>query len=157
MAHAPWSTPNWPSDVPFEISGFEEPLHSILDTSARDFPERVYTIFNGATRTYAKVRDCADRVAGFLAAQGVQKGDRVAIFLPNLPHYPEVYFGILKAGAVCVTCNPLYTHEELSYQIKDAGAKALFCMDHPQFYPTAVKATPIAEAPARRSSMGTRV
>jgi long-chain acyl-CoA synthetase len=64
----------------------------------------------------------------------------VAIFLPNLPHYPAIYFGILKAGAVCVTCNPIYTASELNYQLKDAGAKAVFCMDHPQFYPTTVKA-----------------
>ena len=64
----------------------------------------------------------------------------MAIFLPNLPHYPAIFFGILKAAAVCVTCNPLYTPAELNYQLKDAGAKVLFCMDHPQFYPTAEKA-----------------
>ena len=64
----------------------------------------------------------------------------MAIFLPNLPHYPPIFFGILKAGAVCVTCNPLYTAKELNYQLKDAGAKIVFCMDHPQFYPTTVKA-----------------
>jgi len=51
-----------------------------------------------------------------------------------------VYFGIIKAGAVCVTCNPLYTAGELHYQLQDAGVKALFCMDHPQFYPITVKA-----------------
>jgi hypothetical protein len=112
----------------------------LLDDAARDYPNQTYTIFNDAPRTFAQVKDTADRIANFLHAKGIRKGDRVAIFLPNLPHYPAIYFGILKAGAVCVTCNPLYTPGELNYQLKDAGAKALFCMDHPQFYPTTEKA-----------------
>jgi len=140
MAATTWPAPNWPEDVPHEISGYENPLYSILDESASNYPNQVYTIFNDATRTYAQVKDTADRIANFLASRGIRKGDRVAIFLPNLPHYPAIFFGILKAGAVCVTCNPLYTTNELNYQLKDAGAKAVFCMDHPQFYPTTVKA-----------------
>ena len=118
----------------------KKPLFSLLDESASSYPDQVYTIFNDATRTYAQVKDTADRIANFLASRGIQKGDRVAIFLPNLPHYPAIFFGILKAGAVCVTCNPQYTANELNYQLKDAGAKAVFCMDHPQFYPTTVEA-----------------
>ena len=140
MAATSWPAPNWPEDISHEISGYEKPLYSILDESASSYPDQVYTIFNDATRTYAQVKDTADRIANFLASRGIQKGDRVAIFLPNLPHYPAIFFGILKAGAVCVTCNPLYTANELNYQLKDAGAKAVFCMDHPQFYPTTVEA-----------------
>ena len=135
-----WPTENWPPGVPREISGFEKPVFSILDDSADKYPEKVCTIFNGATRTYSQVRDTANRVAAFLAAGGIKKGERVAIFLPNIAHYPAVYFGILKAGAVCVTCNPLYTAGELNYQLKDSGVRALFCMDHPQFYPVTVEA-----------------
>ncbi len=140
MAATTWPTPNWPQDVPHEISGYDKPLFSLLDESASKYPDQVYTIFSDTTRTYAQVKDTADRIAHFLAARGIQKGDRVAIFLPNLPHYPAIFFGILKAGAVCVTCNPLYTANELNYQLKDAGAKAVFCMDHPEFYPTTVEA-----------------
>lgn len=140
MALPPWPTTRWPKDVPREISGFEKPLFSFLDDAARDFPNQTYTIFNDGKRTYAQVKDTADRLASFIASRGIKKGDRVAIFLPNLPHYPAIYFGILKAGAVCVTCNPVYTATELNYQLKDAGAKMVFVMDHPQFYPTAVKA-----------------
>ena len=140
MTATTWSTPNWPQDVPHDISGYEKPLFSVLDESASNYPDQVYTIFNDATRTYAQVKDTADRIANFLASRGIQKGDRVAIFLPNLPHYPAIFFGILKAGAVCVTCNPLYKANELNYQLKDAGAKAVFCMDHPEFYPMTVEA-----------------
>ena len=140
MTLAPWPTENWPEGVPREITGFEKPLFSFLDDAAGEYPDKAYTIFNDAIRTFAQAKNTADRVAAFLASKGIGKGDRVAIFLPNLPHYPEIFFGILKAGAACVTCNPMYTAAELNYQLNDAGAKALFCMDHPIFYPTTVKA-----------------
>ncbi|MCP4750729.1 MAG: long-chain fatty acid--CoA ligase [Proteobacteria bacterium] len=146
MALKEWPAPNWPEGVPREISGYEKPVYSILDESAEKYPNKVYTIFNNGTRTFSQVKDTADRIANFLASKGIRKGDRVAIFLPNLPHYPAIYFGILKAGAVCVTCNPLYTAGELEYQLKDAGAKAVFVMDHPEFYKTgceAVKGTEV--------------
>ena len=140
MAATTWPTPNWPQDVPHDVSDYEKPLYSVLDESAQAYPNLVYTLFNDATRTYAQVKDTADRVANFLVSGGIQKGDRVAIFLPNLPQYPAIFFGILKSGAVCVTCNPLYTANELNYQLNDAGAKVVFCMDHPQLYPTTVAA-----------------
>jgi long-chain acyl-CoA synthetase len=139
MSDQGWQTPHWPEGVPREVSGYEKPLFSILDEAAAEFPDRTYTIFSDGTRSFAQVKDAADRVANFLAARGIRKGDRVAIFLPNLPHFPPIYFGILKAGAVGVTCNPLYTAKELHHQLKDCGAKAVFCMDHPNFYPTTVR------------------
>lgn len=140
MEKKPWHGSKWPEGVPFEIDGFQKPLYSLLDEAARDFPNNVYTIFADATRTFAQVGDTANRIANFLLSRGLRKGDRVAIFLPNLPHYPEIFFGTLKAGGVCVTCNPLYQTNELNFQLKDSGARAVFTMDHPVFYPTAVKA-----------------
>jgi long-chain acyl-CoA synthetase len=140
MKAKPWHGEKWPKGTPFEISGYDKPVYTLLDESAKKYPDNVYTIFSDATRTFAQVKDTADRVANFLISRGIKKGDRVAIFLPNLPHYPAIFFGILKAGAVCVTCNPIYTANELSYQLGDAGAKIVFCMDHPEFYPTTVEA-----------------
>ena len=142
MTATAWQTSNWPEDVRHDIdpAEYNMPLFQILDDAARDYPQNTYTIFNDATRTFSQVKETADRIAVFLRSRGIKKGERVAIFLPNLPHYPAIFFGILKAGAVCVTCNPLYTASELNYQLKDAGARAVFCMDHPQFYPTTVEA-----------------
>jgi len=140
MASKVWHRFKWPEGVPYEISGYDKPLFTILDDSARDYPDATYTIFADSTRTFAQVKDTAERLAGFLVSRGIKQGDRVAIFLPNLPHYPEVFFGILKAGGLCVTCNPLYKVPELNFQLKDCGAKAVFVMDHPAFYPTAVRA-----------------
>ena len=140
MSSKPWHSPKWPEGVPHQLSGYEKPLFSILDTTASQYPDKTYTIFADASRTFAQVKDVADRVANFLVSRGIKKGDRVGIFLPNVPHYPSIFFGILKAGAICVTCNPLYKASELNFQLKDAGPKALFVMDHPVLYPTAVKA-----------------
>jgi len=135
-----WHGSRWPQGVAHEISGFEKPLQSFLDDAAGKYPDVTYTIFADVGHTFRQVKDTADRIANFLTTRGIGKGDRVAIFLPNLPHFPEIFFGILKAGAICVTCNPLYKTPELNYQLKDCGAKALFVMDHLIFYPTAVAA-----------------
>ncbi len=140
MSSTKWETPFWPEGVAHDVTDYNYPITDLLDNSAREYPEKVYTIFNDATRTFAQVKDTADRIANFLAGQGIQKGDRVAIFLPNIPHFPEIFFGILKAGAVCVNCNPIYTASELNHQLSDSGTKMVFCMDHPVFYNTAVKA-----------------
>ena len=138
----PWQEKNWPEGVPFEIEGYEKPLYSVIDDAARNYPDNVWTLFSGAARTFAQIRDTADRVAHFLASQGIGKGDRVAIFMPNLPQYTEIFFGILKAGAICVNCNPLYKTAELNFQLKDSGARAVFTMDHPVFYSTVKEALP---------------
>ena len=135
-----WNTPFWPENVSRTVTDYHYPIFKFLDDSAEKYPNRVFTIFNGATKTYAQVRDTADRIANFLSSKGIGKGDKVAIFLPNLPHFPEILFGILKAGAVAVNCNPVYTAPELNYQLKDSESKAVFCMDHPQFYPGTVEA-----------------
>lgn len=140
MSTKPWHGPKWPESVPHEIGGYEKPLFSILDETASQYPDATYTIFTDATRTYNQVKETADRLANFLESRGIKPKDRIAIFLPNIPQYPEIFFGILKVGAVCVTCNPMYKTSELNFQLKDSGAKAVFVMDHPEFYPTAVKA-----------------
>lgn len=135
-----WHSERWPQGVPYDVSGYQRPVFDLLDQAADQYPDQTYTIFQDAQKSFAQVRATANRVANFLAEKGIGKGDRVAVFLPNLPHYPEIFFGVLKAGAVCVTCNPMYTADELNFQLKDSGAKAMFVMDHPLFYPTAVKA-----------------
>ena len=135
-----WNTPFWPDGVARTVADYHYPIFKFLDDSAAQYPNQVFTIFNGASKTYAQVKDTADRIANFLAAKGIGKGDKVAIFLPNLPHFPEILFGILKSGAVAVNCNPVYTPPELNYQLKDSESKAVFCMDHPQFYPNTVEA-----------------
>lgn len=134
-----WHKYNWPNEVSKSIKYPEEPLYAILDKAAHESPDKPYTIY-GPPRTFAQVNESANRIANFLQSKGIKKGDRVAIFLPNVPHYPPVFFGILKAGATAVTCNPQYKAPELNHQLKDSGAKALFVFDHPVLTPTSYEA-----------------
>ena len=70
MAATNWPTSNWPEGVPQDVADYDKPLQTILDESARDYPNLPYTIFNDAVRTFAQVKDTADRVANFLASRG---------------------------------------------------------------------------------------
>ncbi len=140
MTHQDWQTPFWPKGVSHTIEDYKVPLFDLLDKSAQKYPDNVFSIFGGGTRTYAQAKDTADRVANFLTEKGIRKGDKVAIFLPNLPQFPEIFFGILKTGAVAVNCNPIYTAPELNHQLNDSESKVVFCMDHPEFYKNTVAA-----------------
>ncbi len=140
MAVSKWNTPFWPEGVASEINDYHFPVFKFLDDSAAKYPNNPFTVFNGASKTFAQVKDTVDRIAFFLSEKGISKGDKVAIFLPNIPQFPEILFGILKAGAVAVNCNPVYTPPELNHQLKDSKAKMVFCMDHPVFYPNTLKA-----------------
>ena len=135
-----WHKHKWPEKVSKFLDYPEEPLFAILDQAADDYGESKYTIFMGVSQTYSEVRETADKIANFLVSKGIKKGDRVGIFLPNTPHYPPVFFGILKVGAVAVTCNPQYTARELNFQLKDSGAVAVFGFDYPKYGETTFEA-----------------
>ncbi len=130
---------HWPEFAKKNIDYPKIPLQRLLEDSAKNYPNSNYVIFHGVFKTYKEINDMADRFATALIDFGVKKGDKVAIYLPNIPHYPVVFFGALKAGAINITCNPLYTDKELAFQINDSGAKTLVVLDHPNFYPTALK------------------
>lgn len=135
-----WHKHKWPEGVPWDIQVPDVPLFELLEETVRSYGDLTYTIFQDSSRTFRQVNEMANMVANFLVSKGVRKGDRVAIFLPNLPQYPILFFGVLKSGATCVTCNPMYTAGELNFQLRDSGARGVFVMDHPQFYSTACKA-----------------
>ncbi|MHA2193156.1 MAG: AMP-binding protein, partial [Candidatus Thorarchaeota archaeon] len=118
----------------------DEPLFALLDNVAARTPDAPSTIYDGISHSFAEVKDHADRIANFLSSKGIGKGDKVAIFMPNVPMYPPVFFGILKTGATTVTCNPSYKMNELNFQLKDSGAKAVFVFNHASFTPTAYEA-----------------
>jgi long-chain acyl-CoA synthetase len=135
-----WHKHKWPVDVPRTVDYPREPLFAMLDRSAERSGNLPYTVWEGQSWTYSQVRDDANRIANFLASRGIKKGDRVALFLPNMPHFPPVLFGSLKTGATVVTCNPMYKAGELNFQLKDSGAQVVFVLDHPSFTPTCYEA-----------------
>jgi long-chain acyl-CoA synthetase len=104
-------------------------LSVVLDDAARDTPDREALVFGDMRLSYAFVNTIANQVAGLLRARGIGPGDRVALACPNLPYFPMVYFGILKAGAVVVPLNVLLKRREIAYHLEDSEAKALFCFE----------------------------
>ena len=111
----------------------DRPLTWLLDTTASRHPSHTAILYYGTKLTYAQLSGMANRFAIALQRLGVKKGDRVAIALPNIPHYPIAFYGALRAGAVVVPTNPLYTEREMQHQLSDSGAKVLVMLD--TFYP----------------------
>jgi len=116
--------------VPSTIEVPEIPLHAFLERSAQAYPDRICTVFKGAKLTYREMDQLTDRLAAGLAARGINKGDRVAIFMPNSPQFIIAFFGILKAGGVVVATNPLYTPREIEHQMNDSGSELMLVMSN---------------------------
>lgn len=93
---------------------------------------------SGRTITYGQLVEYVRRVGANLAARGLQKGDVFAIMLPNLPEYAVAFHGVASIGGVLTTINPLYTVDELNYQLKDTAARYLLTL--PMFLEKAVEA-----------------
>ena len=129
----PWLS-HYEPEVPARIDIPDQPLTWILDTAARRFPSQTALIYYGTRLTYARLSSLANRFAAALLRLGIQKGDRVAIALPNIPQYPIAFYGALRAGAVIVPTNPLYTGREMQHQLANAGARSIIMLD--MFYPT---------------------
>ncbi|MDK2877131.1 MAG: long-chain acyl-CoA synthetase [Archaeoglobaceae archaeon] len=107
----------------------EIPLYALLEESAERYPEKPALIFYGKRITYKELNELTDRVASYLYSIGIRKGSKVLIDLPNLPQYVIAYYGILKAGATVVQCNPLYTEREIRYIIENSEAEAAFLLE----------------------------
>ncbi|HET9858285.1 MAG TPA: long-chain fatty acid--CoA ligase [Nocardioidaceae bacterium] len=102
-------------------------LSLFLEDSARSHPSRDAVVLGDTRLSYAQVNGAANQVANLLVARGIQPGDKVALSCPNLPFFPIIYYGILKAGAVVVPLNVLLKGREIAYHLNDSDAKAYFC------------------------------
>jgi len=128
--------------VPATIEYPDIPMHQALADTAARFPDRAAIIFGApvgrwlldASISYRELNSLADRFAAALQKMGVQKGDRVAVHLPNCPQFVIGYYGILKAGAIAVPCNPLYVARELEHQLNDSETETILTMS--AFYNT---------------------
>src|SRR5918998_2425814 len=102
-------------------------LSVLLEDSARHHPERTAVVLGETRLNYAQVNGAANQVANLLVSRGIRPGDRVALSCPNVPYFPIVYYGILKAGAVVVPLNVLLKGREIAYHLQDSEATAYFC------------------------------
>ncbi|MCW2784287.1 MAG: acyl-CoA synthetase [Marmoricola sp.] len=104
-------------------------LSVLLEDSARTYPDRDALVLGDVRLTYAQVEAAANQVANLLVERGIGHGDKVALSCPNLPYFPIVYYGVLKAGAVVVPLNVLLKGREVAYHLGEADVKAYFCFE----------------------------
>ncbi len=104
-------------------------LSTVLEDSARNAPDHAALVFGDMRLPYSMIDTVANQVANLLVSRGIGRGDKVALACPNLPYFPFVYFGILKAGATVVPLNVLLQSREIAYHLDDSDAKALFCFE----------------------------
>ncbi len=95
--------------------------------------------FLGRRYSYAEVADAVRRAACGFQQAGIKPGDRVGLFLPNVPHYVVTYYGALMAGAIIVNYSPLYTVDELAAQVADSGTTTLVTLSATALLPTAMR------------------
>ncbi len=129
MDERPWQG-KYDEGVPHHIDYPQIPLFSLLEQTARKYPESPCTIFKGAKINFREMNELTDRLAAGLVEMGVKKGDRVGIFMPNTPQFVIACFGALKAGGVVVATNPLYSSREIEHQANDAGIDVMLVMSN---------------------------
>ena len=126
----PWTARLAERNLPTTLAPYPEvPLHSFLDESVKNFPEKTAITFLDRQITYEKLGREVDKMAAALTDLGVGKGDRVGTILVNSPQFVIADYAILKCGAVNVPCSPLHSAGELEHELGSSGCKVLLCMD----------------------------
>ena len=97
-----------------------------LTKSAEQHPDRPAVKLDDTVLSYSQLQDGARRVAALLKSKGLKPGDRVGMVLPNVPHYPAIFYGAIAMGAVVVPMNPLLKGREVKYYLEDSGASLVF-------------------------------
>ena len=131
MNDRPWLA-HYDKGVANTIEYPKVPLFYFLEEAARKYSDRACTIFKGAVISYREMNELTNHMAAALVEMGVKKGDRVGIFMPNLPQFVIAYFGILKAGGVVVAVNPTYPPDEVLTPVNDANIEIMFTLS--RFY-----------------------
>ncbi|MFC2063317.1 long-chain fatty acid--CoA ligase [Chloroflexota bacterium] len=132
MEGKPWLD-HYDRGVPHTLRPY--PAHTLLDVvseTARQRPNHQALLFQGAHLSYTELERLSNAFAAALVARGIQKGDPVAILLPNCPQFIIAQLGVWKAGAIAVPINPLYTESELRHMLGGCGAKTAIVLS--RFY-----------------------
>ncbi len=122
---------SYPPGVPADIdpAQYNSLVELTAEAMAKHAEHKAYVLLDHAV-TYREVDNLAAAFAAWLQAQGFNKGDRIALMLPNVPQYPVAMLGALRAGLVVVNTNPLYTADELRHQLQDSGATAVLVLEN---------------------------
>ena len=122
---------HYPAGVPADIDPNKyQSIRDLFDEAVAGFGERPAYYCMGREITFSELERMSRAFGAWLQAQGLRKGDRVALMMPNVLQYPVALFGVLRAGLVVVNVNPLYTPRELEHQLNDSGAKAIVILEN---------------------------
>lgn len=116
------------STVPINLDVPEHDLPEFLRNTAERYPKRDAIRFLGRAISFSELDADVNRMANALLEYGVEPGDRVALMMPNSPQMVICYYGVMRAGAIVVPTNPLYTARELQHQLRDSGARIVVCL-----------------------------
>ena len=126
----PWLQ-SYPEGVPEEIAEIpESSVGALLEQACAQFATRTAYSCMGKTISYGQLSALSETLGAWLQSKGLEKGDRVAIMMPNILQNPVAMMGILRAGFTVVNVNPLYTPRELKHQLNDSGAKAIIILEN---------------------------
>ncbi len=127
-AERPWLK-HYEEGVPYTVDVPRIPLHHLLRSAVRRYPQRSAILFEGARLSYRALNHEVNRFANALAPMGIRKGARIILYLPNIPQAVIAFYGTLKLGAVAVFTQPMTDAEELTRQVKDLEASALVTLN----------------------------
>ncbi len=116
---------HYDAGIPSHLEYPHIPIYQLLNETAHRYPERTCAIFFGRHFTYRQINELSDSFAAGLQRLGIRPGERLALLLPNSPQYLIVYYGALKAGAILVPLNPLYTTHELARHLTDSDSQTI--------------------------------
>lgn len=126
MSNFPWYK-SYPAGIPNEVKLYEyNSVTEIFDESCKKYKDKVAFENMGVTMTFGEVDELSRNFAAYLQTKlGLQKGERIAIQMPNILQFPVAFIGAMRAGLIVVNTNPLYTPREMEHQFKDAGVVAI--------------------------------
>lgn len=127
-AKYPWLA-SYPNGVEWDQTFTPRPIFALLDDAVAQHASRPCTNFLGRITSYGEIAQLVDRAAAGLQQHGMGKGSRIGLFLPNSPTYIVYYFAVLKIGGIVVNYNPLYTLDELTFQVRDSGTELMVTLD----------------------------
>ncbi|GAA0601190.1 long-chain-fatty-acid--CoA ligase [Virgibacillus siamensis] len=128
MDRRPWHR-HYPKEIATSLTYDDKPLHDFLRRTAALYPEKKALHFMRNEMSFSEVYTASKKMASYLQSLGLEKGDRVAVMLPNCPQGVISYYGTLMAGGTVVQTNPLYKEREIEYQLNDSGAAFIVCLD----------------------------
>lgn len=132
-------TKHWPKSIPQSIDYPNIALYELLKRSTDKVPDSTAIFFRNKQFTYQQLDDAVSRFGAALHEDGIGKGDRVALYLPNIPQFVIAYFGALQVGAIVVACSPLYKDRELTHIMNDSGSRVLVYLDQLEPYVQSVQ------------------